>query len=202
MNYRLGDLLPIQREGAYRSSMIHPKQALIPEGLFMQLETFHERLLWARRHAKITQKELVKRMKEEYSVPIGSNYVSELEIGNGKKPTFEVVRAMAGVLGISMDWLARFTEAPEPTSPDVNATYFSEEADQAAQLIDKMQPDQRIIILNLARNLASQQSPERQQRLDNTLEILDSIERKHGRKKRLEVERILRGNDFDPSADT
>lgn len=191
-NYRLGDFLPTWRKESYRSSMIVGSVFTTPEDWYMKLETFEERVVWARRqHAKITQRELARRMKDEYGVAVGSNYISEIELGKDKRPTFEVVRAMAGAMGVSLDWLARFSEEMIlAQGKETDATYFSEEADETAQLIDKMPPEQRGLVVILARSLA--ETSARQRRLDEALDILDSIERKLGRDARTEVERMMR----------
>lgn len=159
----------------------------------MQLETFEERLVWARRyHAKLTQKQLAAKMKEEFSQPIGHNYVSAIEKGRGKKPSFEVVRAMAGAMKISLDWLAKFSEDYQlPQPKELEVTYFSPEADEAAQLVDSMRPEQRAVVLSVARNLAYSPT-ERQNRLIEYNETMDLIERDLGKPVRDRVDAILR----------
>lgn len=169
----------------------------------MELRTFGERLFWARHnHARLTQKQLRDRMEREYGVPIGRNYISQLETateedvaaGRVARPSFTVVRAMAGVLEVSLDFLAGFTESSEPrTSDSAEAvTYFSEEADEVARIVDDLRPQQRSVIIAMARNLAAV-STDRARREAEAKDILDSIERQLGRTAREEVERIFRG---------
>lgn len=160
----------------------------------MQGDTLNERLFWARRNiGRMTQIELREKMEGEYGVSIGANYISEIETGRGdKKPSFEVIRAMAGALGVSLDFLARFTDNWMPAQNRESAPhYFSDEADQVAQLVDTLYPEQRSLVLNLARSLSA--SPiQRQRRQAEAKEILDSIEAKWGRERRDEIERIMR----------
>lgn len=165
----------------------------------MRLNTFEERLQWARRnHAGITQRELAKKMRSKYEISVGSNYISEIELGKDKKPSFAVVRAMAGAMDVSLDWLALFTEEIEiPKGKEIEATYFSEEADEAAQLIDKMPPEQRLLVLSLTRNLAASMSPDRQLRIAEVMTILDSIERKLGKEARIEIEQDMRNKGIE-----
>lgn len=123
----------------------------------MKLEAFGQRLRWVREnHAKITQTDLAKKMTEEYGQPVGKNYISELEKGEGKKrPSFDVVQAMASAMRVSLDFFAGYTETIEPAYDKEPAPhYFSEEADEIARLVDKMHPEQRALVLALARNLA------------------------------------------------
>lgn len=166
----------------------------------MILETFHERLLWARRHKSLTQRKLAERMEKEYEVLIGANYLSELELGKDKKPSFEVVRAIAGVTEVSLDWLARFTSDPARKSSDTDDSYWHPETDEVAQLVDRMPAEQRAMILSLAKSLAPNHVTERK-RLSEAREILNSIERKWGRDTRLDVERLMRSRNI-PIDDT
>lgn len=168
----------------------------------MELKTFGERLFWARHsHAKITQKKLRDRMEKEYGVGIGRNYISQLEKataeeeeqGTVKRPSFTVVRAMAAVLEVSLDFLAGFTESSHPTNSDGTeaAVYWSEEADEVAKIVDDLRPEQRTVIITLARNLVAV-STDRARREAEAKDILESIERELGTPTRQEVERIFR----------
>jgi len=168
----------------------------------MQLKTFGERLFWARHnYAKLTQKQLRDRMEEEYGVTIGRNYISELEKatreeeeeGKVKRPSFTVVRAMAGVCKVSLDFLAGFTDEARPTTSDSaeTAIYFSEEADEIAQIVDSLRPEQRAVVIALGRNLAAL-SMDRARREAEAKDILESVERQLGTPARQEIERIFR----------
>lgn len=174
------------------------------KGGAMKLDTFGARLLWARRnHAKITQQELKDKMEEGYQISIGKNYISELETETARKrPSFEVVRAMAGALKVSLDYFGRFTEQLEPAyGKESTPLYFSEEADEVAQLVDGMSPDQRALVLQLARSLAHMPTI-RERRLADVKEMLESIERRHGKEVRAEVEKVMRNKGLfvDPTS--
>lgn len=192
-NYLVGDKSTSWRTVEYRLGMIDSISIISVGDKAMELKTFGQRLRWARQnHAKITQTELAKKMKEEQGVPIGKNYISELEKEEAKKrPSFEMVRAMAAAMNVSLDFFGRFTELLEPVhGKEQSPHYFSEEADEVAQLVDAMKPEQRVLVLNLARNITA--PTERERRQSEVKDILDSIERELGRDTRVSVERVLR----------
>ena len=202
MNYLISEILPSRLEEVYRTGMIEAKHQL--EEDMMKLETFGERLFWARKkYAKLKQVELRQKMEDDFGVDIGANYISELEKENAeKRPSFEVVRAMAGVCKVSLDFLAGFTTNHMPAQgEEVTPHYFSEEADTLATLVDTLHPDQRALVLGLARSLSAQ--PTNRERMQTGAEqMLDSIERKHGESVRAEVEKFLRdkGIFIDPAS--
>lgn len=115
MNYRLSEYSPDWSEMDCRANMIEGGLFATTEGIEMKPKTFGERLFWARkRYAGITQVELRDRMEKYHGVSVGSNYISELENETTKKrPSFNIVRAMAAVLNVSMDFLAGFTDEYE-----------------------------------------------------------------------------------------
>jgi hypothetical protein len=165
----------------------------------MELRTFGERLFWARRnHARITQLQLRDRMEEECKVKIGRNYISELETTadfdseDSKQPTFRVVRAMAAAMKISLDYLAGFTDNLTPAQGEEPAPqYFSPEADEVAQLVDRMNAEQRAVVVSVARNLAVL-TTERARRQAESKDVIASVEKELGHDARVAYERILR----------
>lgn len=160
----------------------------------MKLKTFGDRLNWARRnHVRITQIELRNKMEENHGVSIGANYISELETGKeDKRPSFEVVSAMAAVLKVSLDFLAGFTENHTPVQGESLTPHFiSPEADEVGQLVDSVRPDQRTLIVAMARNVAA--LPTLKQRDEAEYDdLLDSVQRQMGTKARDEVAEIIR----------
>jgi hypothetical protein len=103
-----------------------------------------------------------------------------------------VAAAIAKALDTSLDYLGLLVDDATPANKrDTSPTYFSEEADEVAQLVDKMPPERRVIALNMTRNLSALPD-ERQRRQAEARQILDSIERKHGKKMRDDIEDILR----------
>jgi transcriptional regulator with XRE-family HTH domain len=173
----------------------------VTNGEFMELKTFGERLFWARRsYAKITQQELRDKMSAAYGIDIGRNYISQIETDEGAKPAFEVARAMAGTLGISLDFLAGFTENHVPAQgEETTPNYFSAEADEVAQLVDAMLPEQRLVVLNVARTIVSPTTRQRDRALAR--DVLDSVEQQLGRGVRLDLEKFMRdkGLTVDPN---
>jgi transcriptional regulator with XRE-family HTH domain len=169
----------------------------------MEPTSLGERLFWARRnHAKLTQMQMRDRMQSEYGVDIGRNYISQIETEEGVKPSFEVVRAMAGVLKVSLDYLAGFTNSITPSSvPDDLPTYFSPEADEMAQLVDSMHPSQREVLLSVAKNMIVAPKPRQLERAEYR-DLLDSVERDIGRPMRIKLEKIMRDSGLPVDANT
>lgn len=156
----------------------------------MALETFGKRLRVLRIDRDLSQIQLRDRM-EKVGVPIGETYISELE-RTEKMPSLEVAAAMARVLDVSVDYLAllideaaSYRRQPQPDN------YYSEEADELAKLTDAMHPEQRSVLLNLARSMVSAPTSRQMERAE-IRDILDSIERTHGRTVRREIEKLFR----------
>lgn len=159
----------------------------------MPQETFGRRLRVLRAERDLSQIALRDRMEKLYGVPIGETYISELE-RTEKMPSLEVAAAMAKALDVSLDYLGLVINEPlsfrrEPPAPD---SYYSEQADEVAKLVDDMQPQQRDLLLNVAKSMVAAPSLRQRERAE-IREILDSIERKLGRAVRREVEQVLRG---------
>ncbi len=165
----------------------------IAQRVNMNLTTFGQRVFWARRnHARLTQKQLRDKMFEMYEVEIGRNYISQMETDPEVTPSFGIVRAMAGALGVSLDYLAGFSQSYLPVQgEEATPVYFSEEADEVARLVDAMHPSQRQLVLNVAKNMLSAPTPRQRERAD-IRDMLDSIARDKGDDVRREVEEFLR----------
>jgi transcriptional regulator with XRE-family HTH domain len=158
---------------------------------FMALETFGKRLRALRQDKNLSQIELRDKIKAETEVEIGETYISELE-RTSKMPSLEVAAALARVLDVTLDYLGLLIDDGTVTYRRVSPpTYFSEEADEVAQLVDHMRPEQRSVVAAVARNLAVL-TTERARRQAETKDILDSVERELGRDARLAYERVLR----------
>lgn len=158
----------------------------------MQLKTFGERLQWARRsHARLTQQQLRDKMQEKYGADIGRNYISQMETDDTTKPTFDVVVAAARALNVSLDFLGCITEQYAPAqSEEAPPHYFSAEADEMAQLVDKMHPSQREVLLSVAKNMLLAPTQKQINRAE-LRDLLDSIERDHGLIVRREIEKLM-----------
>lgn len=157
----------------------------------MALETFGKRLRVLRVDRDLSQIALRDRMEKTHGVSIGETYISELE-RTDKMPSLEVAAAMAKVLDVSVDYLAlliddavSFRRQPQPDN------YYSEEADECAKLVDEMRPEQRSVLLSLARSMVSAPTNRQLERAE-IRDLLDSIERTHGRAVRREIEKLFR----------
>lgn len=162
----------------------------------MALDTFGKRIRALRQDRGLSQIELREKMEKEAGVSIGETYISELE-RRPITPSLEIAAAMAKVLDVTLDYLGMLIEDGELSYKRVDTTphYFSAEADEVAQLVDVMRPEQRVILAAVARTL-SMRPTDQQRRLADALDILDSIERDLGKEARDEVERIMRRKGF------
>lgn len=160
------------------------------KGRFMNLDTFGKRLRLLRQDRGMSQIDLRERMEKECGVSIGGAYISELERGDGT-PVLKVAAAMAKVLDVSLDYLALLhDDASVSYRRQPTPVYFSLEADEVAQLVDAMQPEQRALIVSMARTIVA---PTKQQlERFEARDILDSIEAQLGREVRLQIERKVR----------
>jgi transcriptional regulator with XRE-family HTH domain len=161
----------------------------------MYLDTFGKRLRVLRQDQKLSQVD----MRDAIDNMIGETYISELE-RTEKMPSLEVAAAMAKVLNVTLDYLALLIDEAEPLKRSSEADYMTPEADAVASLIDEMSIDQRTLMLEVARNMSS--SNARQRRLDESIEILDSIERKWGLTFRREIETLIRKGSFGDDSTT
>jgi transcriptional regulator with XRE-family HTH domain len=160
--------------------------------VFMGLDTFGKRLRAIRQDRDLSQIQLRDRMERECRVAIGESYISELE-RTDKMPSLEVAAAMAKILDVSLDYLALLMDdgsiSYNRSMPPI--PYFSEEADEVAGLVDHMRPEQRGVVIQVARNL-SYTSTDRQRRAAEMRDLLESVEREKGRDARNDLESILR----------
>lgn len=160
-------------------------------GLRMRLDTFGKRLRLLRQDRSLSQLELRDKMEKEGGVEIGGAYISELERGD-QTPTVKVAAAMAKVLDASLDYLGMLHDDASATyRREAAPVYFSQEADEVAQLVDRMHPSQREVLLSVAKNMMAAPTP-RQGRRWKLRDVLDSIERDRGRDVRDKVEELLR----------
>lgn len=166
----------------------------------MALDTFGKRIRALRQDRGLSQIDLRERMEKEAGVTIGETYISELE-RKPITPSLEIAAAMAKVLDVTLDYLGMLIEDGELSYKRVDTAphYFSAEADEVAQLVDVMRPEQRVVYVTIARNLLTLFN-ERQRRLSDANDVLDSIEADLGRDIRDDVERIMRRRGFLGSA--
>jgi transcriptional regulator with XRE-family HTH domain len=168
----------------------------------MPLETFGKRLRVLRIDRDLSQIKLRDVMMEQYGVAIGETYISQLE-SSDRMPSLEVAAAMARALDVSLDYLGLIIDEQLSYKRTPSAEhYFSEQADEVAQIVDNLRPSQRELLLNFAKNIDMLAPSERQRERVDIMEMLESIERKAGRDVRREVERMMRskGMLIDPDA--
>lgn len=124
-------------------------------GEYQQEDTRGKRVAWARKRLGLKAKQLAAQ------VGIGYIYLSKIENDNAN-PTPDVMRKLAAELRVSRAFLEMETDAPDPLPNEPAAleekngvNYISEQADEAAQLIDAMRDnDLRDIALDLVRVVA------------------------------------------------
>lgn len=166
----------------------------------MALDTFGKRLRVLRIDRDLSQIDLRDRMVKS-GVPIGETYISELE-RTEKMPSLEVAAAMARALDVSVDYLALLIDdAVSYRRQPVPDNYYSEEADEVAKMIDAMHPEQRALVLNVAKSMISAPTQRQRERAE-IIEMLNLIEKNHGRIVRRDIEKLFRnkGMPVDPAS--
>lgn len=115
-------------------------------GVDVELETTGQRIYWLRRTtAKMLQKDLAA------ALGVAQSYVSDME-ADKREPSAEVARKIADVLNTTTDYLLLRTDDPSPPK-DAEPTFLSDEAAQAATMIDEMYPDLRSQALRAVRGI-------------------------------------------------
>lgn len=79
-------------------------------------ESTGERIAELRRIEGLTQKSLIARLRDEKGITIGTSFLSQIKSGV-KKPSIELAKALADVLGASLDYILMRTDDPSP-QPD------------------------------------------------------------------------------------
>lgn len=158
---------------------------------FMALDTFGKRIRALRQEKEWSQIELRDEIKKRADFEIGETYISELE-RTSKMPSLEVATAIAKTLDVSLDYLGFLVDDSSLSYRRVQPpTYFSNEADEIARLVDGMSPAQRGVLIQIAQDMAAMAN-DRKRRQAEQRDILDSIERELGRDARIAYENILR----------
>ena len=125
-------------------------------------ETFGLRLRSLRQERNLRQVELAAQMEERYGVVISSSYLSELERSE-KRPSPEVIAAIARVLDTSTDFLLALTDDPTPCYGGNTRVVFETEDALQAQVISEwvtylltMQPSVARMLLSSLHALTTQ----------------------------------------------
>lgn len=76
--------------------------------------TTGSRIADLRRLEGLTQREVLARLKKEHGIEIGTSFLSQIE-SDKKKPSIELVRALADVLNASIDYILLRDDDPSPS---------------------------------------------------------------------------------------
>jgi len=108
------------------------------------------RIAWARKQRKLTGHDLAR------LVGVRNVYISQLE-NDKRQASRQMLQSIATALGTTVGFLLMETDDPEPAGvqPETPPYFFSEEADQAARLVDAAEPEERARMLAVLRVLAS-----------------------------------------------
>lgn len=122
-------------------------------------------------------------------IGIRHSYMSGIE-NDKANPTGEVLAKLADALGTSTDYLLLLTDDATRSQDNAAPTFLSEEAEQAAAMIDEMYPDLRRQAVAAVRGIYSHyEEHARRDRL--IMDLLNSIEALNGPKFRHDIERKL-----------
>lgn len=164
----------------------------------MELNTFGKRLRVLRIDRDLSQTELRDEMKK-YEVAIGETYISELE-RSAKMPMLDVAVAMAKVLNVSLDYLGLLVDEARSYKAEPVQTYITPEAEEIASLVDTMHVSLREVLLTVTKNMIAAPAPRQDERM-RARDVLDSVEREHGRGMRDEIKELMirSGFSLDPN---
>lgn len=159
-----------------------------------ELDTLGKRLRYLRLTMGLSQTDVRNRMAAEQGVEIGANYLSILESDRKhKRPSLEVMAALARVLGTTTDYLGLNTDDPAlPQDTDTEATYITPEAERLAALADRLPASRRLELVTLAELMVGNYNRPATAEGEDALAMLQSIERMLGLEARRAVEDVLR----------
>lgn len=112
--------------------------------------TLARRIMLAREDKGLRQNQLVDILRSKpYNIDISYPGYSKIESGITQTPRHEILIAISEVLEVSLDELIAGKPAPEikPTA------YFSPEAEEVANIVDKLDNDTKKIVVSLAHQL-------------------------------------------------
>lgn len=137
---------------------------------------FGRRLRILRTDLNMTQTELRNEMERRFAVGVGQNHISDLERADSM-PSLQVAAAIAQVLGTSIDYLAGITDDPAPNAKNESApSYISPEADQVAQQVDQLTPEQRQATLDLMLSITAREQKRRADAYTEFQKVMGLIE--------------------------
>lgn len=119
-----------------------------------------KRIRWAREQVMVTDADgrQHRMTQQELSRKIGVRNVSLSYIENDhRNMSLDLLQKIASVTGVTVGFLLKETPYPYRVAelPEPEPVYFSEEADNAARLIDDVSPPKRAEILSVLRTMAA-----------------------------------------------
>lgn len=143
---------------ALQTQGVHWRGREVYSSDMVELKTFGERVAWLLKRRRLADQPIAS--QKELAVRIGMKPQQLNAYMQGRRnPNVRHLKAIAGALETSVSFLALTSDSPEPDNAaeidDEAASYMSDEALEAAQLIDDMTDDDlRSIALDLVRVLA------------------------------------------------
>lgn len=161
--------------------------------------TFGKRIRLLRQDRQWTQIKLAEEARA-YGVDIRNTWISELENADENKlPSIDVVIAFAKLLGTTTDFLLLLSNDPKPPNNNTDP-HWSEQADEAAGLIDLMPGKWRSRALKLVRDLDAEYRLALRQSQE-IAEMLERVESVGGREARTIIERFIQSRRNDLPGD-
>lgn len=146
-------------------------------------ETTGQRIFWLRKFVKkLAQRDLAEQAE------VARGYLSEVE-ADKKAPSLSLLLKVADALDTTTDFLLLRTDNPA-LPDDAEPTRLSEEAEQAARMIDDMYPYMRTQALGAVANIYAHYQ-EHAKRDKMIIELLNLIEMSNGPSYRRDLERRL-----------
>lgn len=106
--------------------------------------TFGWRVSIERDEKGLTQTDVIERLQSEFGIKMLVISLSEIETGKTKRVTPELIVALAKILGVDPAYLLTGEERGD-------TTHYSEEAEQIAGMVDRMQASTRQMMMSAAR---------------------------------------------------
>lgn len=105
--------------------------------------SFGWRIMTERKQARLTQNEVCERLEKEFGIKMTYGALSQIETGETKRFHIDQLFAFAKIFNVDPYTLLTGEERGEVVS-------YSEEAEQVARLVDRMQPASRKMIVSSA----------------------------------------------------
>lgn len=167
-------------------------KSIIVEGQTMKVikrdeQSFGWRLAKMREDREMSQKEVVEKLAKYNieGIPRSIPALSQLELGMTKRVHVDLLLALSEILNANVAYLIT---GEEPESP----VMWSEEADQVANLIDKMLPRSRQLIKTIAKNLLTIDNEQREAEVNIAVLLQENLNLLNNGDRKIAVEYIHR----------